>query len=146
MSLKRLGHDFLPRYLFFGLGLSFFFWLFLYGVKGGVLSSLFFSSINLFFHYHLFVSGETLTPIFGKEKLYFYELFLGQFLSLCFVTFESGVPILAVSLLFLSWGLLLVEEGLHYFPSSINQEWEDSEEKDDREKLFFHDVINKTTE
>ena len=72
--------------------------------------------------------------------------FLGQFLSLCFVTFESGVPILAVSLLFPVVGLCLWRRGLHYFPSSINQEWEDSEEKDDREKLFFHDVINKPTE
>ena len=90
MRSKENGHDFLSRYLFFGLCLSFFLWLFTYEIKGGDLSSLFFSSLNLLFNYQLFIFSPTSASHFGKTKLYFYELILGQFLFSCFV-FYSGV-------------------------------------------------------
>ena len=77
-------------------------------------------------------------------QFYFYELFLGQFLSLCFVIFESGTPILVTSLLFPIIGILLVEEAFDYFPTFIDKEWEGDDKNNDKEKLFFHDVINKT--
>jgi len=141
---KENGHDFLSRYLFFGLCLSFFLWLFTYEIKGGELSSLFFSSLNLLFNYQLFIFSPTLVSPFDKTKLYFYELILGQFLFSCFVIFESGIPLVSLIALFPVIGALLVEEIFDYFPTFLDKEMEGEADHNDTSKLFFHDVINKT--
>ncbi len=142
-SIKN-GHDFLSRYLFFGLGLSFFLWLFVYQLKGGDLSSLFFSSLNLLYHYQLFLFGPALNPPFKKEKFYFYELVLGQFLFSCFVVFESGIPIVGIIVLLPIMGAILVEEVFDYFPTILDDQQDVKTKDNDSSKLFFHDVINKT--
>ena len=138
------GHDFLSRYLFFGFCLSFFLWLFVFEIKGGDLSSLFFSSLNLLFHYKLFIYGPALTPPFRKEKFYFYELVLGQFLFSCLVVFESGTPIVGIIALLPIVGTIFVEEFFDYFPTFLNDHQDVKIKDNDSSKLFFHDVINKT--
>ncbi|MBG09506.1 MAG: hypothetical protein CME68_12160 [Halobacteriovoraceae bacterium] len=144
MRSLGIGHDFLSRYLFFGLGLSFLLWLFNYQIKGGDLSSLFFSSLNLLFHYQLFILDPNLNRPFGQSKFYFYELILGQFLFSCLVVFESGTPVIGFVVLYPVMGSLIVSESFDYFPTLLDKELEDETQGDERSKLFFHDVINKT--
>jgi len=139
-----IGHDFLSRYLFFGLGLSFLLWLFNYQIKSEDLSSLFFSSLNLLFHYQLFISGPNLNRPFGKSKFYFYELILGQFLFSCLVVFESGTPVVGFVVLYPVMGALIVSESFDYFPTLLDKELDDKIQDNETSKLFFHDVINKT--
>lgn len=144
MKSLGAGHDFLSRYLFFGLGLSFLLWLFVYGIKGGGLSSLFFCSLNLLFHYQLFVSSPNLTRPFRMSKFYFYELILGQFIFSCLVVFESGTPMVGLIVLYPTMGAMMVSERFDFFPTLFNDELEDNSLDNESSKLFFHDVINKT--
>lgn len=133
--MKKKVNDFFSDYLLFSLLFSLGLWLFNFALFEGHFSSLFFSSVNLFFHFQLlYLESYKLL----EEEFCFFETLLGQFVFLTLAICESGAPLLVISLVIPIYGALRLEGIYGYFPLLK------VEENNDINKLFFHDLVNKT--
>ena len=133
--MKKKVNDFFSDYLLFSLLFSLGLWLFNFALFEGHFSHLFFSSVNLFFHFQL-LSLESHKLL--DEEFCLFEAFLGQFVFLSFALCESGTPLLVISLFIPLYGVMRIEGFYGYFPLLK------MEDQDEVNKLFFHDLVNKT--
>ncbi len=141
--MKKIVNDFFSNYLLFSLSFSLGLWLFNDQLFKHDFSHLFFSSLNLVFHFHYF--SQNAFGFLKEEKVYFFEVFAGQLILLSLASFESGLPLVGLSLYLPVYGVMTLE-GLMGFVPLLNDDVERACEnsEDEVKKLFFHDLINKT--